>query len=353
MLARPDSLPRFHQHRFAEAYTLLRDLLGFTIPTESLGVFFDSLSVYLRSGRSLADTLIRESASSIDPELRRICVAIAPKIRSGHSLCECLRPYSRRFPPIVMAVLRVGEASGGLADACQRLADGFNQVNSFERKFRYGVYDPRLLLLMVCLIDFVYLIIVNLSSNHPEKSIAVATLTITGKVAVTSVVISACYLGGRALLSNLYRWRVLRYLVDATRLLLPRVGRVSRNLAAARWARSFAILCSAGVNISHALDVSAPSSLNYRYEYALRRAARDSRKGVPVSVSMARGRLIPESLAAVVAACESTGTFDRSMVSVATDMEKEALGEAIHEMNKLVIVGQVILIVLGVAGAIR
>jgi type II secretory pathway component PulF len=252
-----------------------------------------------------------------------------------------------------MAVLRVGEASGGLADAFQRLADGFNQVNSFERKFRYGVYDPRLLLLMVCLIDFVYLIVVNLSSNHPEKSIAIATLTIAGKVAATSVVISACYLAGRALLSNLYRWRVLRYVVDTIKLALPRVGRVSRNLAAARWARSFTIMCAGGVNISRALEVSAASALNYRYEYALRKAAGQTRKGMTVSESLAEVRLLPENLMAVIAACETSGRFDRGMISLATELEKEALEEAIKEMNKLVILGQILLIVIGVAGAIR
>jgi len=253
-----------------------------------------------------------------------------------------LRPYERRFPPIVLCVLEVGEVSGGLADAVQRLADTFKQTNSFARKFRYGVYDPVQLLIILCIFEFASLVLREGMQPHPDRPIAVTILYMAWDVAATGVRLTLEYLIGRAVLLHLYRWQPLRYFVDSVKLALPRLGIVTRNLAAARWARSFATLWAAGVNISTSLEVSSRSALNVCYERALRLAALHTRQGIPLSESLARTQLLPPHLLNVIATCEEAGKFDTGLLKLAEEMEREALTRAMEEMNKIVVVVEII-----------
>jgi len=350
MIARSHNLKEADGDRWANLITQIRTLLGFTIPTDSLAMFFEGISFYLRSGRSVADTVLREATSGVDPELRRICAAIAPRLSGGASLCSCLRPYERRFPPIVLSILEVGEVSGGLADAAQRLSDTFQQTTSFARKFRQNVYNPTYILIILCIFKFAFMVAHKSMKLQPDRPIAATALYITAGVASTAIQLVLTYLIGRCVLLNLYRWQSVRYFVDTVKLALPRLGIVTRNLSAARWARSFAVLWAAGVNISTALEVSSRSALNAPYERALRQAALHTRQGMPLSQSLARTQLLPTHLLSVIVTCEEAGQLDNGLLILATDMERDALARAMEEMNKVIVVVEIIVIFLLLVG---
>ncbi len=332
---------------------LLRRWLGFPIPATALAVFFDGMSVLLRSGRSLSDVLQNGATYGPDPELRQICAAIAPQVRNGASLCRCLRVYERRFPPIVLCLLEVGEVSGGWEDAARRLADTFRQTTGFERKFHLNVYDPRLFLLAFGLISLVQQIIGALSAPQGDRPLLYLALSILVNVAVSVLKLAAAFLIGRRVLQQLYRWQALRMIVDTIKLAIPRLGSVSRSLSAARWARSFAALWSAGVPISTALEVSSASALNAHYERALRLAAMQTRQGNSLSQSLARTQQLPGHLLGVIAACEMSGRLDDGLLRLAEEMEQEALARATEEMNKSVVAAYILLLFLFWSGAQR
>jgi type II secretory pathway component PulF len=95
----------------------------------------------------------------------------------------------------------------------------------------------------------------------------------------TAVTTVLGYISGRALSVQLARIRPLRLAADTLKLALPRLGLVYRNLAAAHWCRSFAVLWAAGVTISTALEISSGSASNAHYEAAILKAAICTRNG--------------------------------------------------------------------------
>ncbi len=121
------------------------------------------------------------------------------------------------------------------------------------------------------------------------------------------------------------------------------LGPISRNLSIARWARSFAVLWSAGVNIAKALEVSSRSSLNAYYERALSVAAAQTRLGRPLSQSLAGAEMLPPYLLHIIQTSETVGRMDDQLLSLAAEMEREALTRAELAMNKIVIAAQVAL----------
>ena len=126
-----------------------------------------------------------------------------------------------------------------------------------------------------------------------------------------------------------------------------------RNLAAARWGRSFATLYNAGVPISTALEVSASSALNARYERALRLAAQRTRAGRSLAESLATTQLLPGQLLQIIATGEMTGDLGICLERFAAELESEAFTKATQEFVFIVSVGKLILMIALIGAVIR
>ena len=316
-----------------------RSLLGYTIPQKTLALFFDSVAVLLHTGVSLPQALLRSSLLG-DPELRQVCEAVAFALDRGASLAAAFRPHAHRFPPLVLPLLEVGEMSGSLEAAARRLAHSFNAGAAVERRFKTDVFNPWLIILALGLLRGFQMI------NQPIFDILRA-------VASTLFTLAVWYLGGRLAVRGLMSWPWLRLQVDTVKVALPHMGTVIRNLAAARWARSFATLWGAGVAISPALEVSSRSALNAYYERAIQRAARETRHGRSLHESLGGTQLLPAYLLGIIATGEMSGNLGEGLERLAADLEDEAFHRASQEMMTMVVAGEVLLAVVAVAAVMR
>ncbi len=285
-----------------------RFLLGYTIPQKTLGLFFGSIALLLYTGVSLPQALLRASLLG-DPELRHVCEAVAFALDRGASLADAFRPHAHRFPPLVLPLLEVGEMSGSLEAAARRLAHSFNAGAAVERRFKTDIFNPWLIVLALGLLRGFQMI------NQPIFDILRA-------VSSTLITLAAWYLGGRLAVRGLKSWPWLRLQVDTVKVALPHTGIVIRNLAAARWAHSFATLWGAGIAISSALEVSSRSALNAYYEQAIRRAARETRHGRSLHESLAGTQLLPAYLIGVIATGEMSGNLAEGLERLAMAWRK-------------------------------
>lgn len=322
------TLPTPRQHAAPLGLWRLRPLFGETIPQDALGLFFAQLAILLRSGKTIPDAL-QQASGVADAELQAICAAIALPLRNGVSLSRALAPWQRRFPEIVLPVLEVGETSGTLEGSAQRLAHAFERGAAIERRIRYSVFDPRLIIAVLVLDQVAHGFAPTLSAMLMQG------LT-------TLVQLLLLYFVGRLVVQVAFRWEPLRYAIDTLKLALPDIGITLRNLAAARWARSFATLWQAGVPISHALEISSRSALNARYERALRKAASRTRQGCLLRESLADTQLLPRYLLDVLATGELTGNLGDSVERFATLLEEEAFARATRQFVTILMAGQVI-----------
>ncbi|HZO90456.1 MAG TPA: type II secretion system F family protein [Chthonomonadaceae bacterium] len=306
----------------------LRALLGDPIPAQELGRFFDHLSTLLSSGMSIPEALGR-AALTVGPELQAICAEIAGPVAAGVPLSRALAPWKRRLPEIVLAVLEVGEASGTLDAAARRLAHTFDRFASIERRIRYSAFEPRLIIVIITL-DVV------------AHGFAPTFPALLQQALVTLLQLTCLYLAGRLIVRLAFQWEPLRYVVDTLKLAVPQIGPVLRNLAAARWARSFATLWHSGVPISTALEISSRSALNACYERALRKAAVRTQWGESLSASLAETQLLPPYLLNIIATGETSGNLGSSLEQFTSVLEEQALALATQQFASLVIAGEVI-----------
>lgn len=309
----------------------LRRLFGDPIPQAALARFFDQLALLLGSGMLISEA-VRRAARSADPELERIMAVVAGPLSAGVPLHRTLAPFQNRLPEIVLPVLEVGEASGTLEAGARRLADAFSHGASIDRRIRYSFFDPRIII-AVLVLDAV---------GHGFQP-TLAGMALQG---LSTLLQLAClYLLGRTLVRFLFRWQSLRLTVDTIKLALPHLGMTLRNLAIARWARSFVTLWSSGVPISEALEISSRSALNAHYERAFQQAAVKTRQGQSLTESLAETALLPPYLLDILRTAETSGSLDASLGRFVTVLEEQAMASAAQEFVVILIAGQILLAV--------
>jgi len=329
-----------NENRFRPPFDLatLRCWLGEPIPAQTLAFCFERFATLLNTGMPVNEAL-RKAAPTDDRELTAICAAVEGSLRSGVPLHRALLPWQSRLPEIVLPILEVGEVSGTLDGAARRLAGAFGQTAALERRFRTAICSPWLIILGLTLYS---------AATHlqPAMQMLLSAIVMFGQLALL-------YLAGRLALRGLYRWQALRYAVDSIKLALPHMGTVMRNLAAARWGRSLATLYNSGVPISTALEVSARSALNARYERAILNAAVQTRAGRKLAESLATTQLLPGQLLQIIATGELTGNLGLCLEQFAAELESEAFTKATQEFVFIISVGKLILTIAAVGAALR
>jgi len=326
------SLPRTLSSHGSMGLWRLRVAFGDPIPQQALGRSFDILASLLATGMSFPEA-IQRAAVGTDGEWESICTAIVGPVRAGMPLSRALAKWKHRLPEIVLPILEVGELSGTLETSSRRLAYAFQQGASIDRRIRYSVFDPKLIIGVLVL-------------NTVAHGFAPSLPEILWQALMTLLHLVLLYVVGRLVARIAFRWMPIRLAVDTLKLALPSVGGTLRNLAAARWARSFATLWNCGVPISTALEVSSRSALNACYEKALLRAAVQTRQGITLYDSLSSTQLLPNYLLDIIRTGEMSGSLGTSLDHFASMLEEEAFAKANQQFVAILMGGQILGIVL-------
>ncbi len=234
-----------------------------SLPVADLALGLRLLASFLESGlpmsRALAalEDVAPESWAAVLPRLR-------DAVREGQSLAGALAEAPVAVPPVVIGILRAGEAGSGLARAVRRAAELTERQAATRAAVRAALAYPFILagagIASVALLVGVVLprfaaILTDLGQRLP------ATTRIV--LGVTQVVRVAAIPGALVLAAAFIAWRVWAETPAGGRawhawlLTLPIVGPIRRAAATGRFAAALAALLESGVPAAAALRSSA------------------------------------------------------------------------------------------------
>ena len=128
--------------------------------SEDVTVFTLDLALLLRAGARLDDALELLSGDSDVGGLRRTVAKIRAAVLSGESFGDALTRHPSLFPPMYVALVRVGEASGSLAEILEVLAAERARNEALRRKLGDALRYPAFVLLAaVCVLMFFLLFV--------------------------------------------------------------------------------------------------------------------------------------------------------------------------------------------------
>jgi general secretion pathway protein F len=114
--------------------------------SEDVTIFTLDLALLLKAGARLDRALELLATDADIGRLRSTVRAIRSSVLTGESFAEALTHHPELFPTMYVALVRVGEASGALADILQVLANDRGRAEAMRRKIADAVRYPAFLL---------------------------------------------------------------------------------------------------------------------------------------------------------------------------------------------------------------
>ena len=298
-------------------------------------------------------TIARQSEK---PHVRRVVERVHGGIVEGRRLAEAMGTEGKSFPLLYRAMIAAGESSGSLPAILERLADLMERQAAMRSKVITAVAYPSVLAVFAVTVVIALMVFVVPKVVEQFDTMGQTLPLLTRIVMAISLFLANWWwaiLIGLALAGLLF-WRALkeelvRYSVDRFVLRLPVVGRLLRDLHAARMARTLATMVASRLPLMEGLQLTAQTVHNR----VLKRASDDIveaiRGGGSLAAALKRAGVFPPLLVYMAASGESAGRLDTMLARAADYLEREF--DAFTSVA-LSLLEPIIIIIMGVVVAI-
>lgn len=309
---------------------LRRDLTKPHVKTRALAIMCKQLAIILKSGLPLprAVALVADQASN--KYLKKVFRQVTNDVSAGHSLAESLANKGPELPGVLVETVRAGEESGRLAESFERLHSYFDKRSKVAAKVAQALTYP---LFVACIA--VVVVAVMMAMVIPTILDLVSELG-SEVPAITRFLIDASSFAGSnwpllmalllALVLGSAAWRRTEQgKVFFARLAMkaPVIGPISVNSGAAQFANTMAMLLSAGLPATRAVEVTSKVISNYQLSQDVGRIRAFLQEGRTLGECMERVDMLPRTLVEMVAAGEQSGSLEESLETMGEYYDQE------------------------------
>lgn len=311
------------------------------VKLKDLAIMSRQASTMLTSGLSLLKALTILADQTESKKLKEILAKVRDEVEQGVSLSDAVAKYPVDFPPIMINMIRAGEAGGFLDKAMDSIATNFEKEHKLRSTIKSAMTYPVVVLVMSLVSVVVMLVFIvpifskmfaGLGSALPWPTQALVVLShamvwIAPALAVVSVAVWLWYRVNK----NTDR---VRAFLDPIKLRMPIFGQLNRKIVIARFARNFSNMIGAGVPILQALQIVGQVSNNFVVQKALERVSDSVRKGESINAPLQRENVFPQMVSQMVAVGEDSGSMETMLEKIAVfyDDEVEATTEALTSL---------------------
>lgn len=300
-------------------------------------------------------TLSRQSESE---GARRIIGAVHGGLVEGRPLADAMGREPKSFPPLYRAMVSAGEQTGALAPILARLAQLLERQSEVRGKLIAALAYPVVLAivaigvvaaLMIFVVPRVVEQFADTGAQLPFLTRAVIGLSefLAGWWWALLLLLAALIAGGAQLLRN----PDIRRRFDARLLRLPLLGRLLRDLNAARFARTLATMVGSRLPLVEGLRLTVPTVRNQALASATAELVEQVRAGGSLSAALRDAGVYPPLLVYMTASGESAGRLEVMLERAADYLEQEfdrftAASMALLEPVIIVIMGSCVALII-------
>jgi general secretion pathway protein F len=299
------------------------------------------LAVMLGAGQDLDRALRFLVETAPNARLRRLLGDVRETVRDGNTLAFALSKHPRSFSRLYLGLVRAGEAGGALSQTLERLATLLERERALASTITSALIYPSVLMLaaigsvVLLLTDVLPQFVPLFSDNGAKLPFATQMMIDVGSI------IGHWGLEGLGALAliifALNRWLRQpepRLAFDRLRLRLPIVGKLAKEIMAARFTRTLGTLLINGMPLITALDVVRETLGNTAGMRALDDAAIGARGGAGLARPLSASGLFPERTIHLLQLGEETAQLG-PMALRAAEIHEEKTRLAVQRMVSL------------------
>lgn len=306
------------------------------ISTAELALITRQISTLVQSGMPLEECLKAVADQAEKPRIRTMMVAVRSKVTEGYTMAESLADYPHIFDELFRSMVAAGEKSGHLDAILERLADYVENRQKMRSKLMQAMIYP------VVLVVFAVSIVAFLLATVVPKIVEPIMQMGQALPASTQFLLSASEFIQQWGMTILIAAVVLFYLLklalkrpnirlgwDRRVLALPLIGKISRGLNTARFARTLSICSSSAIPILEGMQVAVDVMSNRFVRKQVLVAADNVREGASLRMALDQTKLFPPMMLHMIASGEQSGELE-SMLTRAADNQEQSFESTVN-----------------------
>ena len=262
--------------------------------------------------------------------VQRILLSVHGSVLEGRRLSESMTREVTSFPPLYRAMVAAGESSGTLPQILERMADLLERQAQVRSKVLSALAYPIVLAFVATFVVFALMIFVvpqvveqfdNVGQELPLLTrivIGLSDFLANWWWALILAMVAFVLLVVRAL-----RDETLRLRFDRSLLRMPLLGRLLRDLHAARMARTLSTMVASRLPLLEGLKLTTQTVHNRALRVASSDITEAIRTGGSLSAALRRAAVFPPLLVYLAASGEASGKLDIMLERAADYLERE------------------------------
>jgi type IV pilus assembly protein PilC len=266
-----------------------------TVSLEDKMLFSRHLSIMLKAGLSLSESLQVLAKQASNPKFRKIVGNIEESVRRGKSFSESLAEYSKVFDSLYTNMIKVGEEGGSLSKTLNILAKQMKKDHELISRVKGAMMYPAVIVIAMIGIGIMMMIVVvpKLTGTFEEMGM---DLPVTTQIVISISDFLKNYwyifilgvVGLIVLIHFLLKNKKIKKTIQGIYLKLPIFGPLVKKINAARFARTTSSLIESGVSIVKTLKISAGTLGNLHFKDSLISASKEVQKGKELSACLSK-----------------------------------------------------------------
>ena len=300
------------------------------ISASELALLTRQLATLVQAAMPLEECLRAVAEQCEKNRLKSLMLAVRTQVLEGHTLADSLRAYPLVFDELFCAMVAAGEKAGHLDAVLSRLADYTEQRQYMKGKLLQAMIYP--LVLTVVAIGVIAILLASVvpkvvaQFDHLGQALPHSTqllIALSDGVRDYGLWLVGALLVLGVLVQRLLRQPTLRLRWDRFWLRLPLLGKVSRGLNTARFARTLSILSSSSVPLLEGMQIAASVASNRYVRSQILTAAERVREGSSLRAALGSSGLFPPMMLHMIASGERSGELEPMLLRAADNQDRE------------------------------
>ncbi|MCC7356275.1 MAG: type II secretion system F family protein [Candidatus Doudnabacteria bacterium] len=291
-----------------------------TFPVQEKIIFFRNLSVMVHAGVSVLYALESLQQQVTKSAVREALQQVSEDIKNGQRLSVAFSRHSRLFPSIVFETIGVGESTGGLGQALERIAINIEYSYELRRKVWGALTYPFIVLIVLIIVvtGLVWFVLPKLSQLYSDLN---ATLPLFTRILLNSAQflrefwwIIIVGMGLMMIFAKLcYKNKVLRYKMHQVFLRVPIFGQLIADITVAQFFRHLETLLASGIPLVHGMQVANRTTNHLVYKNSLDEVRESLLTGLTLSQALKKHpKLFSSQLVLIIEVGERSGKLATS-----------------------------------------
>jgi type IV pilus assembly protein PilC len=303
---------------------------GERVPLKELAVFSRQFATLISAGMTLIRALTVLADQTEHPALAKVLGDMRSQVERGVSLSESLAAHPKVFDRLYIAIVRAGEASGGLDGALISLADQMEKRVKLRGEIKSAMaYPVAALCIVLAIASAVLLFIVPVFKSiykslggtlpAPTRALVAVSDIMVRFFPVVLVVLVLIAMGFRYLISTPNG----RVAWDTAKLKAPVFGGLVRKTALSRFSSTLSVLLRAGVPVLESLEITREASGNVVVAKGIESIIDSVKRGEPITKGLEQHPVFPAMISQMIGVGEETGALDDMLTKAAAFLDGE------------------------------